>query len=184
MRNSLLYNVELENYGVLSLNKKKIIIIIVSIIAAIAVLAGLTVFLLKVFKADPKPTSTTVTVGEVSGSVGDTVTVPVKITGNPGIMGLFLEFNYDKEKLEYVNYEKGELLSDCEIADNNGTLKMVSVEDNDFDKDGTLINLKFKVKDGASGESKIELKLEENSICNYNEESISAKPVNGKITVK
>lgn len=166
------------------MNKKKMIIIIVSAIVAVAVLVGLGIFLSGFFKSGSSSGEPTVTAGEVSGSAGDTVTVPVKFTGNPGAMGFFLEFKYDNEKLEYVSFEKGNLITDCEVADSKGTLKMVSVEDNDVKKDGTLINIKFKIKDGASGESKVDVICGENSICNYDEKSISAKAVAGKVIIE
>ena len=66
----------------------------------------------------------------------------------------------------------------------NGSLKLISVEENDVKKDGTLVYLTFKVRDGASGDCEIKLINDENSVCNYNEESIAINAVNGKISVK
>lgn len=168
------------------MTKKKIIVIIAAAVAAIALLAGLGVYLSSVFSSDggSKSGKATITVDSVAGEVGKTVKVPVKISGNPGAMGFFLQFEYDGESLEYISFEKGGLLTDCEVSGENGSLKLISVEENDVKKDGTLVYLTFKVRDGASGDCEIKLICEENSVCNYNEESIAIDAVSGKISVK
>ena len=168
------------------MSKKKIIVIVAAAVAAIALFAGLGVYLRSVFSSDgdSKSGKTAITVGSVSGEVGKTVRVPVKISDNPGAMGFFLQFEYDDEALEYISFEKGELLTDCEVSGGNGSLKLISVEENDVKKDGTLVYLTFKVLGGASGNSEIKLICDENSVCNYNEESIAINAVNGNISVK
>ena len=168
------------------MSKKKIIVIVAAAVAAIALFAGLGVYLSSVFSSDgdSKSGKAAITVGSVSGEVGKTVRVPVKISDNPGAMGFFLQFEYDDEALEYISFEKGELLTDCEVSEGNGNLKLISVEENDVKKDGTLVYLTFKVRDSASGDCEIKLICDENSVCNYNEESIAINAVNGKISVK
>ena len=168
------------------MSKKKIIVIVAAAVAAIALFAGLGVYLSSVFSSDgdSKSGKAAITVGSVSGEVGKTVRVPVKISDNPGAMGFFLQFEYDDEALEYISFEKGDLLTDCEVSGGNGSLKLISVEENDVKKDGTLVYLTFKVRVGASGNSEIKLICGENSVCNYNEESIAINAVNGKISVK
>lgn len=169
------------------MSKKKLTIIITaSVLAALALIAGLIFWLTGFFKGESSSDggNTTITVGSVSDEVGKTVKVPVKLTDNPGAMGFLLRFEYDTEALEYISFEKGELLSDCEISDNNGSLTLVSVEDNDITDNGVMVYLSFKLKDGASGKSEIKLICDENSVCNYDEESIPVNTVNGEITVK
>lgn len=171
-------------------NKKTIIIITASVLAAVALIAGLTVWLVNVFKSDDKSVSSgksgdaVITVESVSEKAGKNIKIPVKFTGNPGAMGFFLQFEYDTEALEYLSFEKGELLTDCEISENDGTLKLVSVENNNITKDGVMVYLSFKIKDKASGTSEIKLICDENSVCNYDEQSIPVKTVDGKVTVK
>lgn len=170
--------------------KKTLIIIIASVIAAVALIAGLTVWLVNVFKSDDKSASSgssgdaVITVESVSATAGKNVRIPVKFTGNPGAMGFFLQFEYDTEALEYLSFEKGELLTDCEVSEKDGTLKLVSVEDSNITKDGVMVYLSFKIKDNASGTSEIKLICDENSVCNYDEQSVPVKTVNGKVTVK
>lgn len=169
------------------MSKKKIIAIVAAAVAVIALIAGLGVYLSSVFSSGDSgknTTETTITVESVSGEVGKTVKVPVKITGNPGAMGFLLQFEYDSESLEYITYEKGGLLTDCEVSGENGKLKLISVEDGDVKKDGTLVNLTFKVRDGASGDCEIKLICDKNSVCNYDEQLIPVNAQSGKITVK
>lgn len=168
------------------MTKKKIIVIVAAVVAAIALFAGLGVYLSSVFSSGgtSKSEKATITVGSVSGEVGKSVKVPVELSGNPGAMGFFLQFEFDNEALEYISFEKGSLLTDCEVSGGNGSLKLISVEDNDVKKDGTLVYLTFKVRDGASGNSEIKLICDENSVCNYDEESVAINAVNGKISVK
>lgn len=168
------------------MTKKKIIVIVAAVVAAIALFAGLGVYLSSVFSSGgtSKSGKATITVDSVSGEVGKTVKVPVKLSDNPGAMGFFLQFEFDNEALEYISFEKGELLTDCEVSAENGRLKLISVEDNDVKKNGTLVYLTFKVRDGASGDCEIKLICDENSVCNYDEESIAINAVSGKISVK
>lgn len=173
-------------------NKKTIVIITASVLAAVALIAGLTVWLVSVFKAHPDSVSSdtkvsgnaTITVESVSEKAGKNVKIPVKFTGNPGAMGFFLQFEYDTEALEYLSFEKGELLTDCEVSGNDGTLRFISVEDNNITKDGVMVYLNFKIKDNATGTSEIKLICDENSVCNYDEQSVPVKTENGKVTVK
>lgn len=171
-------------------NKKTIIIITASVLAAVALIAGLTVWLVNVFKSDDKSVSSgksgdaVITVESVSEKAGKNIKIPVKFTGNPGAMGFFLQFEYDTQALEYLSFEKGELLTDCEVSEQDGTLKLVSVEDNDITKDGVMVYLNFKIKDNATGRSEIKLICDENSVCNYDEQSVPVKTENGKVTVK
>lgn len=163
------------------------IIIIAAGVAALALLAGLMAFFYtRANKGESagKSGSATVTVVSVSSDVDKTVKVPVELTGNPGAMGFLLRFSYDSEKLEYLNYENGDVLSDCEVSGENGQLSMIGIENQDITKNGTLVYLNFKIKDGVSGSTEVSVTCDENGICNYNEESIPVQTENGKITVK
>lgn len=167
------------------MSRKKIIIITAAAVAAAALITCLAVYLVSVFK----PASGTggepiLSVGSDSGSAGETVRVPVKFTGNPGAMGFLFDINYDDNSLEYISFENGGLLSDCEISGGSGSLKLLGVEDNDVTADGVIAYLTFRIRDGASGDLALSLVCGENGICNYNEKSISVKTSDGKITVK
>lgn len=175
------------------MSRKKIIIITAAAVAAAALITCLAVYLVSVFKPDSdtggEPDSgtggkPTLSVGSASGSAGETVRVPVKFTGNPGAMGFLFDINYDDDFLEYISFENGGLLSDCEISGGSGSLKLLSIEDSDVTDDGVIAYLTFRIRDEASGELALSLVCGENGICNYNEESIAVKTSDGKITVK
>lgn len=172
------------------MSKKNLIIIISSVAAGLVLLGALGVWLVHTFKsgngsAAGNGGTPIISVGSVSAETGKNIKVPVSFKGNPGAMGFFIEFEYNADALEYLSFEKGELLTDCEVAKaEDGKLKLVSVEDGDIKKDGNLAYLSFKVKDGASGSSEIKAICGENSVCNYDEKAISVKTENGTVTVK
>ena len=171
------------------MSKKNLIIIISSVAAGLILLGALGIWLAHIFKSGNgsagKGDTPVISVGSVTASPGKTVKIPVNFKNNPGAMGFFIEFEYDANVLEYLSTDKGELLTDCTAAEaGSGKLKLVSVEDGDVKKDGTLAYLNFKIKDGASGSSEIKAICGENSVCNYDEKAISVKTENGTVTVK
>lgn len=124
-------------------------------------------------------------IGSVSGKPGDTVTVPVKLSKNPGIMAMLLDFKYDSSVLTYSSYKNGDLLSDIEVNATEGSVRMIDIENNDFKTDGTIINLVFKInKNAKPGKYDITLDVGPGSISNYDEQSIVPKVTNGTVTVK
>lgn len=171
------------------MSKKKIAIISGAAVAVIALLVLLTVYLISVFSPSDsggkentgKPT---ISAGTVTAAVGDTVKIPIEFTGNPGAMGFLFDISYDADSLEYISYEKGELLSDCEVSGGDGALKLLSVENEDITDDGVMAYISFKIKDGVSGDFAVKIVCDENSVCNYDEESIAVETSDGKVTVK
>lgn len=131
-----------------------------------------------------KSKNTTITVSSVDAKVGKNVKVPVEISGNPGVMALLIDFTYDNKKLEYVGFDKGNVFSDYEINENDGTLRLICVEDKDIKKDGKLLTLEFKVVSKDAGKTEVGVVLEDNSMCNYDEELIKATGKNGTVKIK
>lgn len=179
--------------------KKKIVIIAVAAVLVLALAITGTVLLLKNAFSDNKGDDSSVTssgsslqaVGEaniivesVEGSVGSKVKVPVKIEKNPGFMAALLKFKYDEKSLKYVTYHKGDFLTDYEIYDNKGTLSFICAENGDVKDNGAVVYLEFEIlKDAKS--SDIEVIVDSDTmLCNYDEQVISIKGTNGKVTVK
>lgn len=126
-----------------------------------------------------------ITIGSVSGKAGDTVTVPVKLSSNPGITAFVMNFKYDPAVLTYSSYKDGDIIPGIMVNPTDGTIGILGDADNDFTNNGTIINLVFKInKDAGAGQSDITLKVNSGEICNYNEESIIPKVTNGSVTVK
>lgn len=188
--------------------KKKIIIIVIAAVLALALIATGAVLLLKgSFKnpfgsnsseltsvSDESDTNsdnsspfvnvgTSITVGSVEAAVGEKIKVPVTINDNPGIMAMLLSFKYDTASLKYVGYEKGNILSDYEFSENKDTIKFVSCEDKDISKNGELFYLEFEVLKGAKT-SDILLSIGQYDVCNYSETLVYVMPNSGKVTIK
>lgn len=92
-----------------------------------------------------------ISVGTVDGKAGQTVTVPVSISGNPGIAGYCLKVNYDANTLTLNSITAGSLIS------GNGTFTVNSKENiagwytsNNLLEDGELMELNFTVKENVA----------------------------------
>jgi hypothetical protein len=157
--------------------KKRLLSVL--LIAALLLCLGMTGC-----KKKDKSGDTVISVSSVTASKGDTVKVPVKISGNPGIMALLIDFEYDATVLEYKGFEKGKIFSDYEISDNDGKLRLIVIENEDVKGNGRLIDLQFKVIGKDAKKTDVKVIIEENSICNYNEELIPAKGENGTVKIK
>lgn len=132
-------------------------------------------------ESDKKGGDAKITVGSTQGKKGSIVKIPVNIENNPGFTAALLSFKYDKSVVKYIGYEKGNVLSDYEFNDKDGTLKFLCLENGDVDKDGLLFYIKFEVLK-ASAESNIELTVED--VVNYDEQSVKTAASNGKISSK
>ena len=127
-----------------------------------------------------------VTIGEYEGKKGDVIDVPIKMTKNPGILAGMFVFEYDDTALEYVDFEDGNILDEYEVNAKDGKVSCVISASGleNSDKNGTLIVLQFKVKDGAkAGDYTIKYSAD-SQISNYDEQWIKPQISDGKITVK
>ena len=96
---------------------------------------------------------TRVVVGNSYGLVGsdNEIVVYIKMFNNPGITGVSFRIEYD-DRLEYVRYERGELLSaasEFEVAQTNGVIGFVAASPDIYVADGNLLKLVFKIPDDA-----------------------------------
>lgn len=199
---------------------KKLLIAIISAVVALAIIAVGAVLIVKSFKAkdngdssdgssalvssgessnvtssDQQETETIkkggVNLPQVKAKSGEIVEVPIKITENPGIFAGQFQFIFDSNALEYVDYEKGDILDEYEVVPSDGEINCIitgnQMKDNqyvDSTKNGTVITFKFKVKsDAKKGDYTIKLG-EKTMLCNIDEKVVSPKIGEGKITVK
>lgn len=90
-------------------------------------------------------------ISNVSAAAGDTVTINIDISNNPGIMGMMFRITYDSNSLQYSSYQKG-YLSSYTVKDHSdkGYISFVNVESKDVSTDGTIISIIFKVTDNAT----------------------------------
>lgn len=81
---------------------------------------------------------------------GDTVTINIEISNNPGIMAMAFCITYDSDALTYKNYSKG-YLSGYTVKDHSdkGHVAFFNAENKDISTNGTIISLLFEVKEDA-----------------------------------
>ena len=123
-----------------------------------------------------------VTVGTVEAKVGETVEIPVTISGNPGIAGLAFELSIP-ENVTLQSIEAGELLSKGTFSVNENVVSWFG-EDN-LVADGTLMVL--KVSADKSGEYTIGVGLKGGKPSNLSDENGDSVKVTfepGTLTVK
>lgn len=132
--------------------------------------------------------SPSMSVAGVTASQGEIVTVPVTVSGNPGLAGFSFDITYNKAYLTPVNVGAGAIW-DARITHNivdgvepSGVLTVVGATTADITEDGILCNLRFRVSPSASGE--FPLTLVNKGICNANYDTLDFSITNGKIIVQ
>lgn len=128
----------------------------------------------------------TITVGTASGVVGGTVTVPVTISNNPGILSAKLKFNFDSDQLELTGMANGEVfIGDTVLFEANceaGTVILDnSTADDPVSSDGTLLTLTFQIKAEAAGSCPVTVTATQ--IIGSAISGIDAAVVDGEVTV-
>lgn len=170
------------------MNKKTVIIIISSVLAAVILAVGLYFLITKVFLKNENETkiykNPTIVVESVEGKVGETVKVPVRVYKNPGVMAYVINFGYDTSALSYVDYESGDFLTDYQFSTHNGTLTFVNLENKDIKEDGVMVYLKFRILETDKDKTEIEIKLNGQDAANSKEQYIKFEGENGTVTIK
>ena len=87
----------------------------------------------------------------VAANPGDTVTIDISISNNPGIMVMSFCITYDNDALEYKGYTKGYLTNyTLKNHSDEGHIAFLNDESSDKDNDGIIISVKFKIKEDAT----------------------------------
>lgn len=127
-----------------------------------------------------------VTIGGGTVKAGETVTVDISVTNNPGFANMSFYIEYDKNKLRLEEITGGTLFGDVTANVNTGFIN--AAKTNDVSGNGTIATLTFRALSSAtSGETTISLKEDPNAdgtFVNVNEESLAYNTVPGTITVK
>lgn len=126
-----------------------------------------------------------VTIGGGTVKAGETVTVDISVTNNPGFANMSFYIEYDKNRLRLEGITGGTLFGDVTANVNNGFIN--AAKTNDVSGNGTIATLTFRALSSAtSGETTISLKEDPNAdgtFVNVNEESLVYNTVPGTITV-
>lgn len=176
---------------------KKVIVIVLSLL----VIAGLTLTVLAV-----EATTCTVTAENVSASAGGQITVPVKISSNPGFTNFAIALDYDREVLELVSIESGSLCGDLVgintewdfSSDENAKDNTAFTSENTYgyvtcalaeaaSEDGILFTATFNVSADFEGDAKVTpivSYMRNNSAVFSLFEEISAKTETGTVELE
>ncbi len=161
--------------------KKTIAIIFSLMLASVLLITTLTVSAAEIKEGKFE-------IAEISANPGDTVTVPISFTENPGIMAVTINFTYDSKVLEFVKYHKGTVVSDYGVKafPEENRIRFVSCQNsNDTLNNGTFISFEFKVKKGAkAGLSNIGISYSKGDFCNKNLDRIMPKVISGGVKVQ
>ncbi len=149
----------------------------------IAIIAGMPVAV-----AVSQPT---IIVGTVEGKPGDTVSVPITVANNPGIIAMRIFANYDEENLQLISVQDGTVFPAGRNTFNNrletnpytmlwddGTSRI------NYTDNGALVTLTFAILDSAKeGISPITVTYDSKSTFDVNLKEVTFITQNGGVTV-
>ena len=123
-----------------------------------------------------------------TANAGDVVDININLENNSGLLAAIFNVEFDKERLELIEVQDGQLLEGGTFSPNYKAYpyKMVwnSASYTDFTDDGVLAVLKFKVLDNAeSGTAFINLEYKENDVFNVDLNNVPITVINGGIEV-
>lgn len=123
-----------------------------------------------------------------TAKAGDTVDINISLENNSGLLAAIFNVEYDKERLELIEVQDGQLLEGGTFSPDYKAYpyKMVwnSASYTNFTADGVLAVLKFKVADNAgSGNAFIKLEYKENDVFDVNLNNVNINVINGGIEV-
>jgi len=125
--------------------------------------------------------SATLTVGNVSGEVGDNVVVPISITGDSWLGAADLILVYDNTKLEYQSGALGAAAAgSLSSFHNNPSVAIGIVNGDGITSAGVLANITFKILAGWTGSTPVSLAVVDFYDVSY--KAISHSTVPGSVT--
>ncbi len=138
-----------------------------------------------VFAEDNK--SGIVSVGSTTGIVGETVSVPISIKDNPGIISLVTKISYDSTALKLTSATKDANFWESATMTPGGDKSAQpyriiwydGLAKSDFKEDGTLAVLSFEIL--KAGSHKIELSISNGDTFNSNFDAVSFNVSSGTI---
>lgn len=150
------------------MTKKLLAIIIAIVIALSTVVVGF---------ATGVPT---ITVSSVTAAPGDTVTLNVALSNNPGINTFSFGFDYDETRLNLTNVK----LASGIPGQFTYAKKAVWLNSEDINTNGNFLTLTFDVLDKAPiGDAYVAVTYNTGDIANYDEEDVGFQTVNGQVKV-
>lgn len=128
-------------------------------------------------------------IANVSGTPGDTVSVAIKMDENPGIIAARIKVSYDSKALTLMKAEDGGILGEYTFGNDKNANPYVMLWENgtaskDYTSTGTLATLTFKIADDAAeGDYEIGISYDQEEIYNVDLKNVKFSITNGKVTV-
>ena len=119
--------------------------------------------------------SLSIKVSDIEAEPGESISIPVVITDNPGFAFISCSLKYDEDKLEF------ESVTETGITDWTIKEKAVWVAADDTYLKGEILSLNFKVKNTAEGIAAVS--LENVEVYNSEEEAVAVSLLAGNITI-
>ena len=129
-----------------------------------------------------------VTVGNVSGKAGQSVSVPVTVSDNPGLVQFYSELIYDTSKLTLESIIAGAVFTDAAHGNNLSVSPFalnwdMSTASSNNISNGVIVTLNFIIKDDvALGE--IPVTVTPSYIADFNLERVDFEAIEGKVVVQ
>ena len=110
-------------------------------------------------------------------NAGETISIPINITNNTGIMGFSISLKYDSALLTPVSVSGGELFSSGAFQDSigyseAGIVKIVWTGTEDVTANGTLFTIDFEVSKNAIGDTDIDVSYSQGDTFNEDYEDV------------
>ena len=130
-------------------------------------------------------TGTLIEIGTAEGCIGEEINVDVIFAQNPGVAGAELILGYDTDKLEFIGFENGEILSNMMTNDKyNGNQLYISwVNDANAEGDGVILTMTFKIKDTCAVGDTAALSIVSFKAHDYDINDVEFNSVDGDISV-
>lgn len=126
---------------------------------------------------------------EITAEAGETVTVPIKILNNTGLVGFCLIMEYDQDVFTPIAVNSGELtqagiLDDSIETSTDNTFKIIWANTEDVAEDGTLVNVDFTVSEYARGTQSIAISYSQPDTFNESWEDVVLDCTPVQVTVE
>lgn len=130
-------------------------------------------------------TGTLIEIGTAEGCIGEEIKVNVTFAQNPGVAGAELILGYDTDKLEFVGFENGEILSNMMTNDKyNGDQLYISwANDVNAEGDGVVLTLTFKIKDTCAVGDTAVVSIVSFKAHDYDTNDVEFNPMGGNVSV-
>lgn len=128
------------------------------------------------------------TIDSTSAKNGETITLNLTLSDNPGIIAALFELSYDREKLTLIKAEDKKLLPGAVFSQTYDKYPYImlwnSSSAKNFTKNGVLATLTFKVNDNAkSGDAFVNIAYIPDNVYNVDLVNVDLNIINGIISV-